>query len=74
MTAFYAALEKGNTTAIEALRQAQTALITKDFSAVGEQRGGIVVKFIHDNLPGKVSSSLSHPYYWAPFILIGNGF
>jgi CHAT domain-containing protein/Tfp pilus assembly protein PilF len=60
MTAFYAALEQGWNEA-EALRQAQIALIIGDFSALGLS-------------PDEISSeSTSHPYYWAPFILIGNG-
>ncbi|HEY9610052.1 CHAT domain-containing protein, partial [Allocoleopsis sp.] len=73
MDAFYAALENGNTTKAEALRQAQVALITGDYKVLGEQRGLGVQKRISSSLPPKVSSSLSHPYYWAPFILIGNG-
>jgi CHAT domain-containing protein len=60
MSAFYAALYQGKFTKAEALRQAQIALITGNLSAIGLQRGNIGV-------------SLSDPYYWAPFILIGNG-
>jgi len=70
MTAFYNALEQGKTKA-EALQAAQTALITNDFSAVGGSRGTIAVVSNRTGLP--VSPSLNHPYYWAPFILIGNG-
>jgi CHAT domain-containing protein len=73
MNAFYAALEKGNTTKAEALRQAQNALITGDYKALGEQRGLEVQQRISSSLPPQVNSRLSHPYYWAPFILIGNG-
>jgi CHAT domain-containing protein/Flp pilus assembly protein TadD len=73
MDAFYAALEKGNITKAEALRQAQIALITGDYKALGEQRGLVVQQRINSSLPPQVNSSLSHPYYWAPFILIGNG-
>jgi CHAT domain-containing protein len=36
------------------------------YTAIGEQR-------IKNSLPSQVSDRLSHPYYWAPFILIGNG-
>lgn len=56
MDSFYTALEGGNITKAEALRQAQIALITGSFQS-GSQP----------------SNRLSHPYYWAPFILIGNG-
>jgi CHAT domain-containing protein len=73
MDAFYAALEKGNITKAEALRQAQIALITGDYTALGEQRGLEVQQRISSRLPPTVNSRLSHPYYWAPFILIGNG-
>lgn len=61
MSAFYAALERGQTKA-EALRQAQVALITGDYAALG----------IEDISP-QLAQYLDRPYYWAPFILIGNG-
>ena len=73
MDAFYAALQNNKMTKAEALRQAQTALITGDYTALGEQRGLGVAQRIKNNLPSQVSDHLSHPYYWAPFILIGNG-
>lgn len=73
MDAFYAALEKGNITKAEALRQAQIALITGDYKALGQQRGLEIQQRISSTLPPTVNSRLSHPYYWAPFILIGNG-
>ncbi len=75
MNAFYTAVEKGMSKA-EALRQAQIALITKDLSTVGGSRGEdawIEVVSTRTGLPPQVSNHLSHPYYWAPFILIGNG-
>ena len=73
MDAFYAALENGNTTKAEGLRQAQIALITGNYTALGQQRGLEVQQRISSSLPPTVNSQLSHPYYWAPFILIGNG-
>ncbi|MFE4104891.1 CHAT domain-containing protein [Almyronema epifaneia] len=71
MTAFYDALSQGMTKA-EALQQAQVALITGDFSAVGGSRAGIGVV---NQQTGEAfaAENLDHPYYWAPFILIGNG-
>jgi len=48
----------------EALRQAQVGLL-RDDEKVGKESRGIGV-----NLGGKTSHA--HPYYWAPFILIGN--
>jgi CHAT domain-containing protein len=74
MDAFYTALQNPKITKAEALKNAQVALITGDFSALGNQRAGIVVKQrIGENLSSKISNNLNHPYYWAPFILIGNG-
>jgi CHAT domain-containing protein len=60
-------------TKTEALRQAQMALITDDYTALDEQQGITVVERFRDNLSPDVHNRLSHPYYWAPFILIGNG-
>ncbi|GAB4204943.1 MAG: hypothetical protein Fur006_60560 [Coleofasciculaceae cyanobacterium] len=73
MNAFYAALENGNMTKAEALRQAQITLITGDYTALGQQRGLEVKQRISNSVSPQVNSRLSHPYYWAPFILIGNG-
>jgi len=72
MNAFYGALQ-GKMSKAEALRQAQIALITGDYTAVGEQRGSLVAVQIRDELKPEVVNRLNHPYYWAPFILIGNG-
>ncbi|AFZ17353.1 CHAT domain-containing protein [Allocoleopsis franciscana] len=79
MDSFYAALESkqvgqdSQPTKAEALRQAQIALITGDYKALGQQRGLGVQQRIQSSLSPKVTTNLSHPYYWAPFILIGNG-
>lgn len=73
MSSFYAALQGNNITKIEALRQAQIALITGNYQALGKQRGDIVVEGIQDSVPTDVQQRLNHPYYWSPFILIGNG-
>ena len=74
MNAFYSALREGMTKT-EALQQAQIALITGDLTAVGYPRGDGTIGFLsaETGLPAAVSSNLNHPYYWAPFILIGNG-
>ncbi|WP_102170754.1 CHAT domain-containing protein, partial [Fischerella thermalis] len=67
MSAFYAPLPSGKLTKAEVLRQAQIALITGSSSQLGQQQDRI------DSIPKSTVVSLSHPYYWAPFILIGNG-
>ncbi len=66
MDAFYATLQKSNISKAEALRQAQIALITNDYTNLGQQR-------TDSSLPATANSQFSNPYYWAPFILIGNG-
>ena len=73
MDAFYANLNQRMGKA-EALRQAQIALITGDLTASGLERGATVeVISTQTGLPLTVADRLNHPYYWAPFILIGNG-
>ncbi len=73
MNGFYNALKQGKITKAEALRQAQIALITDDYSAVGGKRGGLFVEGNNNEKPNITDKKLEHPYYWAPFILIGNG-
>ncbi|AFZ23183.1 hypothetical protein Cylst_0857 [Cylindrospermum stagnale PCC 7417] len=67
MNGFYTALKSGNTTKSEALQKAQIALITGDKSIL-IKKPGLSVGESNDN-----NSQFSHPYYWASFILIGNG-
>ena len=73
MDAFYTALNNGYSKA-EALQRAQQALITSDQTVLEGERG--VTAEIIDTQTGQPlsqSQGLDHPYYWAPFILIGNG-
>ena len=71
MNAFYTALSNGYSKA-EALQRAQQALIEGDLSLVGDTRGTIQLISTDAGEP-ITADNLSHPYYWAPFILIGNG-
>ncbi|MEG5221747.1 tetratricopeptide repeat protein [Microcoleus sp. AT9b-C5] len=72
MTAFYTALLSGNKKA-EALQKAQIALITGDDSVFGRSANLSILAQTRSGLKPSVASRLHHPYYWAPFILIGNG-
>ncbi|MDY7016407.1 MAG: CHAT domain-containing protein, partial [Cyanobacteriota bacterium] len=72
MNAFYEALQQDGMTKAEALRQAQMALISGDYRAVeGERSAGTVASL--NPVESRGENRLSHPFYWAPFILIGNG-
>lgn len=74
MNAFYRLLKQGNITKAEALRQAQMALINSNASTEGsKKRSDKEVASEGTSLPRQGNSRLNHPYYWAPFILIGNG-
>ncbi|MER0204874.1 MAG: CHAT domain-containing protein [Nitrosomonas sp.] len=71
MSIFYQQLKQSNkTTKTEASQIAQKTLIDGKVKKISEssehQRGKSLQS------PG-VTNRLSHPYYWAPFILIGNG-
>ncbi len=66
MSAFYTLLATSKLPKSEALRQAQIALITGKSPTIKQQNGS-------NNISAPVAGSLNHPYYWAPFILIGNG-
>lgn len=78
MNAFYEALSNGIGKS-EALRQAQIVLIRGDDTtpavAAGDRGNDADVELIdtRTGLPLLQDANLSHPYYWAPFILIGNG-
>lgn len=74
MDAFYATLQKGNSSKAEALQQAQVALIRGADQVLGYERGLVGLRpRVRDSASPEVTHPLSHPYYWAPFILIGNG-
>ena len=70
MNAFYLAIRNGYSKA-EALQRAQQALLQNNWSLVSQPRG----EERQQNAESEVGilNDLSHPHYWAPFILIGNG-
>lgn len=79
MQQFYNNLAKSTAqshlTKSSALRQAQLNLIhgNQTTAANSNSRGGIDVQPLHGNRNASAAKGFSHPYYWAPFILIGNG-
>ncbi|MFE4106137.1 CHAT domain-containing protein [Almyronema epifaneia] len=73
MNAFYTALSRSDLSKAEALQQAQVAMIAGDEAMLGLQRAGIDLRLQDGSTPQEAYGQLSHPYYWAPFILIGNG-
>jgi CHAT domain-containing protein/Tfp pilus assembly protein PilF len=74
MNAFYAHLQSGNLTKAEALRQAQIALIAGKGTVQAQDRGLGIVPVSRDNTQLRADvNRLTHPFYWAAFILIGNG-
>ncbi|EKU99552.1 hypothetical protein Lepto7375DRAFT_1610 [Leptolyngbya sp. PCC 7375] len=67
MQRFYENMAAGETKA-EALRNAQLSLLGSDQTADGDER--IIGQRQADEAG---AAPLSHPYFWAPFIMIGNG-
>jgi CHAT domain-containing protein len=60
----------------EALQQAQLTLLNTTDAAAGSNRTGDATVTVIDTrtgLPVSITENPEHPYYWAPFILIGNG-
>lgn len=71
MDVFYLALKTGNISKAEALRRSQIALITGNYQPSGKQHI-IIQPATPSNFPSHNMQRLTHPFYWAPFILIGN--
>ncbi|MEH2051656.1 CHAT domain-containing protein [Nostoc sp.] len=74
MDILYARLKSGKITKAEAIREAQIAMITgKNQSTDSQDRSSVRLTPGNSGQSAPISLNLSHPYYWAPFILIGNG-
>ncbi|MDF5721672.1 MAG: CHAT domain-containing protein [Rhizonema sp. PD37] len=79
MEKFYGNLANSKTTITkaEALRLAQLSLLYgKQVSLDDIKRGGGIIPVQIPGKPGRQTTTpanFSHPYYWAPFILMGNG-
>ncbi|MDY6938066.1 MAG: tetratricopeptide repeat protein [Cyanobacteriota bacterium] len=73
MNEFYKALQAGASKA-DALRQAQIAMISGEGSVWEEHQHLLASESLSEELRSQMNDrSLEHPYYWASFILIGNG-
>ena len=73
MTAFYTGLLADDMSKAEALRQAQLTLIGAEAGVLTSSRGGLAPVVQSNESEAQTWNRLSHPYYWSPFILIGNG-
>ncbi|MEH2033520.1 MAG: tetratricopeptide repeat protein [Nostoc sp.] len=74
MDILYARLKSGKITKVEAIREAQIAMITgKNQSSDSKDRSSVKLTPGNSGQSAPISLNLSHPYYWASFILIGNG-
>jgi CHAT domain-containing protein len=78
MQEFYKNLATGKMTKSQALRQAQLSLLKGKKSQLEDAKkrapGGLVpVAEPENSSKNREATNYSHPYYWAPFILIGNG-
>ncbi|WP_242046810.1 CHAT domain-containing protein [Calothrix parietina] len=71
MQRFYQNLSTGQMTKTEALRQAQLAMLKSNSQGNNSNRSSVNYKLGQGEQ--SISRNLNHPYYWAPFILIGNG-
>ena len=71
MNLFYNFLKQADVSKVEALQKAQIAMLEENPDSAGDGHRGVQV----DDRDTATRSLVSyrHPYFWAPFILIGNG-
>lgn len=75
MRAFYEARAEKSTSKIEALRRSQLAMLNGSSSPVMQSQravGGLQSATPARSTAGPKNASTRHPFYWAPFILVGN--
>jgi len=70
MNEFYRILKQPGVTKAEALQKAQIAMLEETHDSDAAERG---VRPDFDDAAIRDQANFSHPYFWAPFILIGNG-
>jgi CHAT domain-containing protein len=78
MRFFYSNLSTGEMTKTRALQKAQISMITgqnqpEPRKQDSERRSSVERPPSSGSGSTPISRNFSHPYYWAPFILIGNG-
>lgn len=72
MNAFYRHLQDRDIGKAEALQRAQIELIESDPQVLADLDRG-AMRLSEQETDHHIVDRLKHPYYWAPFILIGNG-
>ena len=73
MQRFYELLATGELTKAEALQQAQLSLLQGEATLDERLQNLDVARGFANAIPSTAAPpTLTHPYYWAPFILIGN--
>ncbi|PSB15848.1 hypothetical protein C7B65_23450, partial [Phormidesmis priestleyi ULC007] len=73
MQQFYQNLATGKMSKAEALRQAQRSMIQGNGTGTEGDRGSFKIESMPSSKTSAITRNFNHPYYWAPFILIGNG-
>jgi CHAT domain-containing protein len=74
MERFYKQLQNGNPSAVAALQQVQISMISQTAPTQGTtNRASMTPTSTPAASQSQEIPKLNHPYYWAPFILVGNG-